>query len=104
MEETFGLIAARLKRQKLLSLLGAGIVLTGGGAHLKNVAPLAEKVFGLPCEIGAPRNVSGLAANLAVPEYATGVGAVLHGYRSARAAAERSRSAWKRLAHWFGVN
>ena len=104
MEETFGLIAARLKRQKLLSLLGAGVVLTGGGAHLKNAASLAEKVFGLPCEIGAPRNVSGLAANLAVPEYATGVGAVLHGYRSARSAAERSRSSWKRLAHWFGVN
>ncbi|MGD9612855.1 MAG: cell division protein FtsA [Kiritimatiellia bacterium] len=104
MEETFGLIAARLRRQKLLSLLGAGVVLTGGGAHLKNVAPLAEKVFGLPCEIGVPRNASGLAANLAVPEYATGVGAVLHGYRSARAAAEQSRSAWKKVAHWFGVN
>lgn len=104
MEETFGLIRERLKEQKLLSFLGGGVVLTGGGAHLKNVAQLAEKVFGLPCEIGAPRNVSGLTANLAVPEYATGVGAVLHGYRSARAKAEQARSVWKRVGQWFGVN
>jgi len=103
MEETFGLIHARLKEQRLLPLLGGGVVLTGGGAHLKNVVPLAEKVFGLPCEVGVPRNVSGLAANLAVPEYATGVGAVLHGYRSVRAKAAQTRSVWGKIGHWFGV-
>ena len=37
MEETFGLIRARLQEQKLLSSLGGGVVLTGGGANLKNV-------------------------------------------------------------------
>ncbi len=104
MEETFGLIRARLQQQKLLPLLGSGVVLTGGGAHLKNVTQLAEKVFGLPCEVGVPRNVSGLAANLAVPEYATGVGAVLHGYRNARAKANQARSVWRKIGHWFGVD
>jgi cell division protein FtsA len=102
MEETFGLIRARLQQQKLLHLLGGGIVLTGGGAYLKNATQLAEKVFGLPCEIGVPRNVSGLTANLAVPEYATGVGAVLCGYKNARLRAEQSRSVWKKIGHWFG--
>ena len=104
MEETFGLIRARLQQRNLLHLLGGGVVLTGGGAHLKNVDQLAQKVFGLPCEIGVPRNVSGLAANLAVPEYATGVGAVLHGYRSARAQAEQAGGVWKKIGQWFGVN
>lgn len=102
-EEIFGLIRARLQRQQLLHLLGGGIVLTGGGAKLANAAQLAEKVFGLPCEIGAPRNVSGLAANLAVPEYATGVGAVLCGYKSARAKAEQTPGLWKKVGHWFGI-
>lgn len=102
LEEIFGLIRARLQQRNLLHLLGGGVVLTGGGAHLKNIDQLAQKVFGLPCEIGAPRNVSGLAANLAVPEYATGVGAVLCAYKSARAKAEQVRSFGRRIMHWFG--
>ena len=101
MEETFGLIRARLQRQNLLHLLGGGVVLTGGGAYLKNAAQLAEKVFGLPCEIGGPRNVSGLTANLSGPEYATGVGAVLCAYKNACLRQEQSRSVWRRLGQWF---
>ena len=104
MEETFGLIRSRLQRQNLLHLLGGGVVLTGGGAHLKNVTQLAQKVFGLPCEIGVPRNVGGLATNLAVPEYATGIGALLYGFRSARQKAEQSPGLAKRFARWMGLN
>ena len=103
MEETFGMIRARLAQQNLLHLLGGGVVLTGGGALLKNAPQLAEKVFGLPCEIGVPRNVGGLTANLAVPEYATGVGAVLCGYKNVRQKAEQAGSVWKKLGHWFGI-
>ena len=103
MEETLGLIRARLQRQQLLNLLGGGVVLTGGGAHLKNVAHLAEKVFGLPCEIGGPLNVAGLAANLARPEYATGVGAVLCAFKGARSKQAQERSVMSKIAHWFGV-
>ena len=102
MEETFGLIRARLQQRNLLHLLGGGVVLTGGGAHLKNVDQLAQKVFGLPCEIGVPRNVSGLAANLAVPEYATGVGAVLCAYKTVRAKAAQTRSVGRKILRWFG--
>ncbi len=101
-EETFGLIRSRLQQQNLLHSLGGGVVLSGGGAHLKNVSQLAEKVFGLPCEIGVPRNVSGLAANLAVPEYATGVGTVLCGYKNDRLKAEQQRSVWRNIGQWFG--
>jgi cell division protein FtsA len=103
MEETFGLIRARLQRQQLLNLLGGGVVLTGGGAYLKNVVPLAQKVFGLPCEIGGARNVSGLTDSLARPEYATGVGAVLCAYKALRSRQAADRSIWKKLGHWFGV-
>ena len=103
MEETLGWIRARMQQQNLLHLLGGGVVLTGGGAYLKNVAQLAEKVFGLPCEIGVPRNVSGLTANLAVPEYSTGVGAVLCGYKSARMKADQQKGVLRRLGQWFGI-
>ncbi|MDR0993595.1 MAG: cell division protein FtsA [Verrucomicrobiota bacterium] len=103
MDEMFGLIRSRLQEQNLLHQLGAGVVLTGGGAHMANLAHLAEKVFGLPCEVGVPRNVCGMAANLALPKYATGIGALLCGYKSARMQAEQARSIWRKVGHWFGV-
>jgi cell division protein FtsA len=103
MEETFGLIRSQLQQQKLLHLLGGGVVLTGGGAYLKNATQLAEKVFGLPCEVGVPRNVSGLTANLAVPEYAAGIGAVLCGYKNVRNLADQKKSVLKKVGHWFGI-
>jgi len=103
MEETFGLIRARLQEQDLLNQIRGGVVLTGGGAYLKNVALLAEKVFGLPCSVGVPRNVSGLSPNLAMPEYATGIGAALYGYRCARQKADQTPSALKKVLQWFGA-
>lgn len=103
MEETFGLIRERLQKQKLLTHIRGGVVLTGGGAHLKNVAMLAEKTFGLPCMIGAARNVSGLSAQLALPEYATGIGGALYGYQCEQSKAEQSTPLLRKLGKWFGL-
>lgn len=99
MEETFGLIRERLQRKQWLSMMREGVVLTGGGAHLRNAATLAQKVFGLPCEIGVPRNVP---VHLAQPEYATGIGAVQCAYKSACNRAARSGGFFKKLGHWIG--
>jgi cell division protein FtsA len=104
MEETFGLIRAHLQKQGLLNQIRGGVVLTGGGAYLKNVTQLAEKVFGLPCSVGAPRNVSGLSANLAVPEYATGVGGALYGYQCALNKAAQTPSLITKVGRWFGLD
>lgn len=82
MEELFTLIRTRLQELKLLHLLGGGIVLTGGGARLPQVDRLAEKVFGLPCRIGLPHNVSGLGMVTEAPEYATTVGLIRYAFKS----------------------
>jgi len=103
MEETFGLIRTQLQKQGLLNQIRGGVVLTGGGAYLKNVTQLAEKVFGLPCTVGSPRNVSGLSANLAVPEYSTGVGGALYGYQCAQLKAAQAGGMGQRVLKWFGV-
>ena len=58
------------------------VVLAGGGAHMKNVVKLVEKVFGLPCHIGKPRGVSGLATVTEGPEYAAIVGMARYGIKS----------------------
>ena len=82
MEETLNLVKSDLIEQNLLHSLGGGVFLTGGGAHMKNIAPLAEKVFGLPCRIGMPRGIAGLAVVTEGPEYAATVGMVRYGVKS----------------------
>lgn len=87
MEETLQIIRDELEARGLLHHLGAGIVLTGGGAALKGVAELAEKVFNLPCEVGRPRNCAGLSFSVDSPELASAVGMLRYVVR-----AEETRS------------
>jgi len=81
-QEILTMIFRRLEREALLHQIGAGVVLTGGGAHLKGMVELAEQVFGLPCSIGTPINVNGLASVTGRPEYATCCGLVLYGFKT----------------------
>jgi cell division protein FtsA len=82
--EIFNLIRKRMEELDILHRLGAGIVLTGGGAHLGSVAGLAERIFGVPCSVGRPRNISGLATATEGPEYAVCCGLVQYGFRTQR--------------------
>ena len=58
--------------------LGAGIVLTGGGAQIAGASALAEQVFGVPVRVGVPSGFEG-GAELASPPYATVLGLLLYG-------------------------
>lgn len=91
-EETLTLVRDELESKDLLPYLGRGIVLTGGGAYLKNVVELAEKVFNLPCQLGRPRDVSGLALATEGPEYAGVIGLLRYALRTGR----RARRSWIR--------
>ncbi len=81
-EETLRLARGALHDAGVLPRLGAGIVLTGGGAGLPRVTELARRVFGLPCVIGEPRNVLGLHDVRDASAYATAAGLVLYGFRT----------------------
>ena len=81
-DETLGMIKRELQTSGILTHIGAGVVLTGGGAHLDGVVNWAQHVFGLPCNIGIPRNVTGLATATEGPEYATCCGLVQYAFRT----------------------
>jgi len=81
MDEIFEMIKKRLDDDNVLPMVGAGVVLTGGGAHMKGVTELAETVFGVPCFIGAPRGITGIAVATDGPEYAACCGLVQYGFR-----------------------
>ncbi|OVE80438.1 cell division protein FtsA, partial [bacterium I07] len=59
-EEIFSLAAKEIKRSEFADLLGAGVVLTGGGSLLEGSTTLAEEIFGLPAKVGIPQGFSGL--------------------------------------------
>ncbi len=74
----------RMAKQKIVDnvprdLVLGEVVLTGGGALLPGIAPIAEDVFGLPVRIGMPNTVGGLTEAMAQPQYATAIGLVLFG-------------------------
>jgi cell division protein FtsA len=55
-EEILTLTRDELKKNRVLDHIGAGIVLTGGGASMSGMAELAEEIFALPVRIGAPQD------------------------------------------------
>ena len=81
-EEILELVKSQIDGD-LLRHLGGGIVLTGGGAYLQDMAGKAERIFGLPCQLGKPRDVSGLAVASSSSEYAASIGLLRYAVRTA---------------------
>lgn len=80
--ELFEHVRDYLRQAHALDLCGAGMVLTGGGAKLSNMAEMAEQVLRKPARIGRPSPIAKLPAELAEPEYATAIGLILYSTRA----------------------
>lgn len=78
-EEIFALALREIKRTEYSDMLGAGVVLTGGGALMEGIKELAEKVFEMPVKIGIPYGFGGLTEAAKSPMHATGVGLCMYG-------------------------
>lgn len=85
LEEILELVYFEVKSSGLEKKLAGGIVLTGGGAMLKHIIHLAEKVTGLDARVGYPNEhlSKGLIEEVNSPIYATGVGLVMKGLADA---------------------
>lgn len=80
--EIFELVADEIAKAGLGGELPAGIVLTGGGAHLARIVELAREVFAMPVRKGLPdRRLKGLVDSVQAPRYAVPVGLALYGAR-----------------------
>ncbi len=81
-DEILNMVKAEVAKYEILPMIGAGVILTGGGAHLRGAQELSAEVFEMPCSIGRPRNVSGLAVVTEGPEYAAPLGMVRYGFKT----------------------
>jgi cell division protein FtsA len=88
-QELLSLVRDELQRGGFSALIPAGLVLSGGGAHLKGLTELAERMFSLPVRLGTPRGLEGMPDMLSQPEYATVVGLLLYGARARRQSPQR---------------
>ncbi len=103
--ETFRMARGKIIENVPRDLVLGEIVVTGGGAHLIGIEPIAEEVFGLPVRVGLPGCVAGLNDSLKQPEYATAIGLVLFGPGGGldnRQYVRRSPSVFGKVRAWLG--
>ena len=82
LRELCEILADRLEERGLSQRIHSGIVLTGGGAALRDLDELVRREFAVPVRIGRPIHVDGLD-NVPNPEsYAAIAGALLYAHRN----------------------
>ena len=80
LDEILELVSAEIERAGESEELGAGVVLTGGGAELTGAVDVAHHVFGVHTRVGTPgTDLGGLADAVRKPRFATATGLALFG-------------------------
>lgn len=74
LEEIFSEIRKKLKAAKYDQRLPEGIVLTGGGAKMRDIDVFAKKALEASVKIGTPQGLGGVSEAIEKPEFATAVG------------------------------
>ncbi|MBI4408113.1 MAG: cell division protein FtsA [Gemmatimonadetes bacterium] len=79
LDEILGLVAREIESAGESSKLGAGVVLTGGGASLPGIVEIAQQVFGQHVRVGVPGDgLRGLVDSVRRPKFATATGLALY--------------------------
>ncbi len=76
-DEIFAFIDRELKKIGRSGLLPAGVILTGGGAHLPGVVELGKKRLRLPVRVGKPQIMPGISDKTEDPAFAVAIGLIL---------------------------
>ncbi len=77
LDEILDLVRKELKKAHYDRMLPEGIVLTGGGARMRDIDKFVRATLGMSVKIGAPSGLTGVAEAIEKPEYAAAVGLML---------------------------
>lgn len=106
-EETLELIHAALEEKGLLTKLGSGVVLTGGGSLLHGLIEMGDFVLDVPVRRGWPEKVGGLVDVVRQPSCSTVVGVLLYGLsldKERHMTADTKTTEWtKKMKNLFGI-
>ena len=76
-EEIFEAVAKELKKAGRLGKLPSGVVLTGGGANVKNLAEFAKEQLSVAAQVALPIGYTGVSEDVKKPEFAAVVGLIM---------------------------
>jgi cell division protein FtsA len=90
--ELFYYVKDSLRNGGVVDALGAGCVLTGGGALLPGMLDVAESQLRVPARTGMPVRLSRMPGEMAHPGFSTAIGMLLYAHRTrlTRAAEDNS--------------
>jgi cell division protein FtsA len=89
LEDIFDDVRKELKKAGYDKRLPEGVVLTGGGAKLRDIEIYAKEKIELAARIGVMPELGGVGEAVMKPEYATAVGLMLIGARSGETGAQK---------------
>ena len=76
-QEIFQLVIREISRSDIKDPLTYGIVLTGGGAQMRNIKALAEENLNVKIRIGIPNGIDGISSIAEQPMHTTPLGLLL---------------------------
>jgi cell division protein FtsA len=80
--ELFYYVKESLRQGGVVDALGAGCVLTGGGAILPGMLDVAESQLRVPARMGVPVRLSNMPGELVHPSFSTAIGMLLYAHRT----------------------
>jgi cell division protein FtsA len=93
-----------LRQGRVENALGAGCVLTGGGAMLSGLLDAAESQLRVPARTGTPMRLSQMPGELAHPGFAAAIGMLLYANRTRMMKSAEDRSLRARLRAAFAAS
>jgi cell division protein FtsA len=90
-----------LRQGGVIEALGAGCVLTGGGAMLPGMLDVTESQLRVPARTGVPVRLSNMPGELVNPSFATPIGMLLYAHRTRVTRAEENNSLRAKLRALF---
>lgn len=102
--ELFTMLRENLRQGGVLDALGAGLVLTGGGANMTGLLDNAESLLRVSARVATPVALSRMPVELVRPEFSVAVGMVLYTHRTQMRRANEEQGLKSRLKSIFTGN
>jgi len=102
--ELIHFVKESLRQGGVIEALGAGCVLTGGGAMLPGMLDVTESQLRVPARTGMPVRLSHMPGELVHPSFSTVVGMLLYAHRTRATRAAESNSLRSKLRAIFAAS
>ena len=97
-------VRENLRQGGVMDALGAGMVLTGGGAMLPGMLDVTESQLRVPARTGMPVRLSNMPGELVTPGFATPIGMILYTHRTRVTRAAENNSLRARVRALFAAS